>query len=91
MALERSKNAASLCSPPQVHIDSIPETPEIWIPPYYWNTAVVPTVSKLEGFNCTDLEGFDCTDIEEFDCTDIEEFDCINLEGFDYTDKFKKQ
>ena len=35
LALERSKNVASLCSSAHVHIDSIPESPEIWIPPYY--------------------------------------------------------
>ena len=35
MALERFKNVASLCSPAQVHIGSIPEAPEIWIPPHY--------------------------------------------------------
>ena len=91
MALERFKNVASLCSPAQVHIGSIPEAPEIWIPPHYWNTAVDLTLSNLEGFDCTDLEGFHCTDLEGFHCTDLEGFDCTNLEGFDCTDKFKKQ
>ena len=31
---------------------SIPEAPEIWIPPYYGHTAVVPTVSALEEIHC---------------------------------------
>ena len=55
-ATERSENAASLCSPARVHIitltGSIPEAPEVQIPPYYGHTAVVPTVSALEGLHC---------------------------------------
>ena len=38
IATERSENAASLCSPARVHIitltGSIPEAPEVQIPPY---------------------------------------------------------
>ena len=44
----------------QLHITtptrSIPEAPEIRIPPYYRQTAVMPMVSALEGFNCTTLK-----------------------------------
>ena len=55
-ATERSKIALSLCSTARVHITtptgSIPKTPEIRIPLYYGYTAVVPTVSGLEGLHC---------------------------------------
>ena len=55
-ATEKSENAALLSSPARVHITtptgSIPEPPEIRIPPYYVHTAVVPTVSALKGFHC---------------------------------------
>lgn len=50
------KNAASLCSPAWVHIimptKSMWEAPEMQIPPYFKHTAVVPTVSALEGLHC---------------------------------------
>ena len=55
-AMERSENVASLCSPERIHITmptgSIPEAPEIRIPPYYRHTAVAPMVSTLEGPHC---------------------------------------
>ena len=31
----------------------LPEVPEIWIPPYYGHTVVIPTASTLEGFDCS--------------------------------------
>ena len=58
--LQRSKNAASFCSPAREHITtptrSIPEAPEIKIPPYYGHTVVVPMVFALEGFHCTAID-----------------------------------
>ena len=54
-----AENVASLCSPAQVHITtstgSIPGAPEIWTPPYYRHTAVVPMFSALERIHCTAL------------------------------------
>ena len=50
---ERSENVALLCSTAWVHFTrptgSVPEAPDIWIPPYYiW---MVPMVSALQGFH----------------------------------------
>ena len=69
---QQFKNAASLCSPAQVHITtltgsilasypghearSIPEGPEMRIPPYYEHIAVVSMVSTLEGLHCIILK-----------------------------------
>ena len=51
-----TENAALSCSLARVHITtptrSILEAPVLWIPPYYGHTAVVPTVSILEGLHC---------------------------------------
>ena len=57
--MERSKNAAYLCSTVQVLIT----TPtgsilEIWIPRYYGHTVVVPTVSALEGLHWISTQDF---------------------------------
>jgi len=43
----------------------MPEAPEIWTPPYYGHTAVVPTVSALEDFTLV-LEKRSCEDMKSF-------------------------
>ena len=48
MPMERSKNAAMLCSQPKYKLSPHQEAPKIQIPPYYGHTAVILTVSILE-------------------------------------------